>query len=62
MEADDAAVLLGAHPHGYLVLVGDAQRDVPGDCRGWRVRPDLLSGTTLVLQPRTVVALALIHI
>ncbi len=48
-------MLLGAHPHGYLLLVGDAQGGAPADCRGWRQLPGLLPGSTLHLQPRTVV-------
>ncbi|WP_139722869.1 hypothetical protein [Serinicoccus chungangensis] len=55
MEVDEAAVLRGAHPHGYLLLVGDAQGEAPADCRGWRQHPGLLPGSTLHLQPRTVV-------
>ncbi|WP_298889928.1 hypothetical protein [uncultured Serinicoccus sp.] len=54
MQVDEAAVLLGAHPHGYLLLVGDARGSAPPECRGWREMPGLLPGSTLHLQPRTV--------
>ncbi|KUG52492.1 hypothetical protein AVL62_14300 [Serinicoccus chungangensis] len=54
MQVDEAAVLLGAHPHGYLLLVGDARGAAPPDCRGWRAMSGLLPGSTLHLQPRTV--------
>lgn len=54
MDVDEAAVLDGAHPHGYL-LVGRGTTPTE-DSRGWRTEPDLLPGTVLHLHPRTVLA------
>lgn len=62
---DPEQVLLGAHPHGYLLLAGPAEAPhappalrAPADTDGWRVEERLLPGATLHLQPRTVLASA----
>lgn len=62
---DPEQVLLGAHPHGYLLLAGPATAPgsppplrAPADTDGWRVEERLLPGATLHLQPRTVLASA----
>ena len=49
---DAAAVLDGAHPHGYLVCSPGATPSA--DTAGWRVEPDLLPGVDVHLHPRTV--------
>ncbi|WP_131106303.1 hypothetical protein [Ornithinimicrobium sufpigmenti] len=51
---DEAAVLDGAHPHGYLLV--NAGTAPAQDTRGWRTEPDLLPGTVLHLHPRTVLS------
>ncbi|ANS79291.1 hypothetical protein SGUI_1895 [Serinicoccus hydrothermalis] len=56
-DVDEDAVLAGAHPHGYLLLLG-ADRDVPppADVARWRSDADVLPGAVLRLHPRTVAA------
>ncbi|QFG70023.1 hypothetical protein [Ornithinimicrobium pratense] len=51
---DEAAVLDGAHPHGYLLVSGGTTP--AGDTQGWRAEPGLLPGVVLHLHPRTVLA------
>lgn len=54
-DVDAAAVLDGAHPHGYLLVSGGGTP--AADTVGWRTRTDLVPGAVLHLHPRTVLSL-----
>ncbi|MGD8148721.1 hypothetical protein [Ornithinimicrobium sp. Y1694] len=59
-DDERAALVQGAHPHGYLLTSGPPHAGGASATAspGWRTRTDLLPGATLHLHPRTVLSAA----